>query len=113
MFRLMVRLSALEDMLRQHITPKMDTWDLTLPVLKFAINKSWQESIHGMSVYINYGRHPRTPDDVRSDKPSYSKDPKARDFVTNVEKSSRPLLSGGKALARHRSMPTMQEEAQP
>ena len=104
MFRLMVRLSALEDIWRHHITPKIDTWDLMLPVLKFAINKSWQESIHGMSVYINYGRHPRTPDDVRADKPS--KDPKAHDFVTNVEKS----ITEAKTCLHAQS--TMHKEAQ-
>ena len=73
---------VLEDMLRHHITPRMGTWDL-IPALEFAISNSWQESIQDTPFYMNYGRQPRMPDDMRTAKPS--KDPTAYDFIKNIE----------------------------
>lgn len=76
---------VLEDMMRHYITPKMDTWDVMLPVLEFAINNSWQESIQDTPFYLNYGRHPRMPDDLEARKPST--DSRAHDFIRNIEKA--------------------------
>lgn len=76
---------VLEDMIRHYITPKMDTWDTMLPVLEFAINNSYQESIQDTPFYMNYGRHPRMPDDLRNKKPS--KDARAFDFIRNIERA--------------------------
>ena len=76
---------VLEDMMRHYITPKMDTWDLMLPVLEFAINHSYQESIQDAPFYLNYGKHPRMPDDIVADKPS--KDPRAYNFIKNIERA--------------------------
>ena len=44
---------VLEDMLRHYITPKMDNWDDMLPVLEFAINNSYQDSIKDTPFYAN------------------------------------------------------------
>ena len=57
-----------------------------LPVLEFAINNSYQDSIKDTPFYANYGKHPRPPDDiVREGKPS--RNPQAYDFIGNIEKS--------------------------
>ena len=77
---------VLEDMLRHYITPKMDNWDDMLPVLEFAINNSYQDSIKDTPFYANYGKHPRLPDDIkREGKPS--RNPQAYDFIDNIEKT--------------------------
>ena len=36
---------VLEDMLRHYVNPRQDDWDTLLPVLKFAVSNTWQESI--------------------------------------------------------------------
>ena len=77
---------VLEDMLRHYITPKQDNWDDMLPILEFAINNSYQDSIKDTPFYANYGKHPRVPDDIkREGKPS--KNPQAYNFITNIEKA--------------------------
>ena len=77
---------VLEDMLRHYISPKMDNWDDMLPVLEFAINNSYQDSIRDTPFYANYGKHPRLPDDiVRGGK--RSRNPQAYDFIGNIEKT--------------------------
>ena len=64
----------------------MDNWDDMLPVLEFAINNSYQDSIKDTPFYVNYGKHPRLPDDiVREGKPS--RNPQAYDFIGNIEKT--------------------------
>ena len=77
--------------MRHYITPKMDTWDLMLPVLEFAINNSYQESIQDTPFYLNYGRHPRMPDDLVADKPS--RDPRAYNFIRNIEQAMKKARS--------------------
>ena len=54
---------VLANMLRHYITPKMDNWDDMLPVLEFAINNSYQDSIKDTPFYANYCKHPRIPDE--------------------------------------------------
>ena len=56
---------VLEDMLRHFVNPRQDDWDTLLPVLEFAINNSFQESIQETPFFLNYGRHPKVPSDVR------------------------------------------------
>lgn len=48
-------------MLRHYVNPRQDDWDTLLPLLEFAVNNSWQESIQNTPFYLTYGRHPRTP----------------------------------------------------
>lgn len=55
---------VLEDMLRHYVNPRQDDWDTMLPILEFAVNNSWQESVQNTPFYLNTGRHPRTPDDL-------------------------------------------------
>ena len=52
---------VLEDMLRHYVNPRQSNWDTMLPVLEFAVNNSWQESIENTPFFLNYGRHPRSP----------------------------------------------------
>ena len=76
----------IEDMLRHYISPKMGNWEDMLPVLEFAINNSYQDSINDTPFYANYGKHPRFPDNnVRERKPS--RNPQAYDFFGNIEKT--------------------------
>ena len=56
---------VLEDMLRHYITPKMYKWDDMLPVLEFAINNSYQDSIKDTPFYANYGKYLCVPDDIK------------------------------------------------
>ena len=43
---------VLEDMLRHFVNPRQDDWDTLLPVLEFAINNSFQESIQGTPFFL-------------------------------------------------------------
>ena len=36
---------VLEDMLRHYVNPRQDDWDTLLPILEFAVNNSWNESV--------------------------------------------------------------------
>lgn len=89
-------------MLRHYITPKMDNWDLMLPVTEFAINNSYQESIKDTPFFANYGKHPRLPDEIRrKEKPS--KIPQAYDFIKNIGENhtkSKDLLKGRTASSK-------------
>ena len=84
-------------MLHHYITPKMDNWDDMLPVLEFAVNNSYQDSIKDAPFYANYGKHPRIPDDIkREGKPS--KNLQAYDFISNIEKT---ILKAKTCLKQH------------
>ena len=82
---------VLEEMLRHYITPKMDTWDMMLPVIEFAINNSYQESIQDTPFYMNYGRHQRIPSDLllhsKSSTSKHSRNPDAWNFIRNIERA--------------------------
>ncbi len=52
---------VLEDMLRAFVSPMMDDWDELLPACEFAINNSYNSTVHNTPFFLNYGRHPRTP----------------------------------------------------
>ena len=57
-----------------------------LPVLEFAINNSYQESIQDTPFFANYGKNPRMHDDIRrQEKPS--KNPQAYNFIENIEQT--------------------------
>jgi hypothetical protein len=57
----------LEDILRNFVNPAQNDWDLHLPLVQFAINNAYQESIHNTPFFLNYGFHPRSPADVGID----------------------------------------------
>ena len=76
---------VLEDMLRHFVNPRQDDWDTLLPVLEFAINNSLQESIQDTPFYLNYGRHPRVPSDVRLPESN----PSAHGYLDNVDQAMR------------------------
>ncbi len=51
----------LEDMLRHYVNPNQLDWDLHLPMVEFAINNAYQESVKTSPFMLNYGQHPHTP----------------------------------------------------
>ena len=76
---------VLEDMLRHFVNPRQDDWDTLLPVLEFAIYNSLQESIQDTPFYLNYGRHPRVPSDVRLPESN----PSAHGYLDNFDQAMR------------------------
>ena len=54
----------LEDMLRHYVSPTQTDWDTHLPLVEFAINNAYQESVQSTPFMLNYGRHPHTPASV-------------------------------------------------
>jgi transposase InsO family protein len=51
----------LEDMLRHYVAPAQVDWDEHLPMVEFAYNNAWQESVQETPFYLNYGFHPLSP----------------------------------------------------
>ena len=51
----------LEDMIRCYCDEFLDDWDELLVPLELAYNDSYQSSTRFTPFYMNYGRHPRTP----------------------------------------------------
>lgn len=55
---------VLEDMLRHYIDPAQSTWDSLLPLVEFAINDSYHESVRNTPFVLNFGKRPRLPVDL-------------------------------------------------
>ena len=51
----------LEDMLRHYVRPSQTDWDKHLPLVEFAINNAYQESVKATPFMLNHGQHPHTP----------------------------------------------------
>jgi hypothetical protein len=51
----------MEDMLRHYIDASQTNWAMLLPLVEFAINDSWHESIQTTPFEVNYGKRPRQP----------------------------------------------------
>jgi transposase InsO family protein len=52
---------VMEDMLRHFVMSDHTKWDKLLPLVEFAINNSYHESIQTTPFLLNYGRTPNTP----------------------------------------------------
>lgn len=52
---------VVEDMIRHYVGPYHDDWDKSLPLIEFAINNSWQESIRCTPFRAHQGYDPKTP----------------------------------------------------
>ena len=76
---------VLEELLRHFVNPTQDDYDTLLPVLEFAINNSFQESIQDTPFFLNYGRHPRVPSDVRLPESN----PCAHKYLDNIDQAMR------------------------
>ena len=50
-----------QDVLRHFVASDMRDWDQHLKTAQFAINNSWQESVQETPMFLNTGRHPRSP----------------------------------------------------
>jgi hypothetical protein len=55
---------VLEDMLRHFVDPTQSNWDKLLPLVEFAINDSYHESVRAVPFVLVYGRRPRVPLDL-------------------------------------------------
>ncbi|KAJ9514337.1 hypothetical protein QJQ45_012260 [Haematococcus lacustris] len=51
---------VLEEMLRHYISPTQADWPDHLALAEFAVNNSWQESIHSTPFFLNTGQSPVT-----------------------------------------------------
>jgi len=51
-------------MLRYFVSPQQDNWAALLPLVEFAINDSWHESVKNTPFFLNYGQHPLRPSDL-------------------------------------------------
>jgi hypothetical protein len=51
----------MEDMLRHFVDPAQASWARLLPLVEFAINDSWHESVQAIPFVLNYGRRPALP----------------------------------------------------
>eukprot|EP00878_Enallax_costatus_P006882 GHUV01007210.1.p1 GENE.GHUV01007210.1~~GHUV01007210.1.p1 ORF type:complete len:1163 (-),score=135.24 GHUV01007210.1:586-4074(-) len=55
---------VLEDMLRHFINPAQSNWEQLLPLVEFAVNDCYHESIKAVPFVLNYGKRPRLPLDL-------------------------------------------------
>ncbi|KAJ9506472.1 hypothetical protein QJQ45_019457 [Haematococcus lacustris] len=74
---------VIEEMLRHFIRPDQRDWAEYLPLVEFAINNAWQESVRSTPFYLNYGYHPRLAELL--DLPQ--KVPQAHEFVKGMKKA--------------------------
>jgi hypothetical protein len=56
---------VLEEYLRHFVSSTHDDEDAWLPLAEFAYNNSAHEAVGETPFFLNYGRHPRMPTDVR------------------------------------------------
>ena len=54
----------LEEYLRSFVQPNQRNWDTLLACAEFAVNNSYQASVQNTPFYLNYGRHPWSPETV-------------------------------------------------
>ena len=80
---------VLEDMLGHCVKPSQNNWDVLLPVLEFAVNNAWNESIQNTPFFLNYGRHLRTPQNLRLD----TDVPAAGRFLDTIHKAAKECLA--------------------
>ena len=73
---------TLQEMLRSYVCPTQRDWDQHLPMVEFAINNSWQESVQSTPFMLNYGQHPLTPAMARM---PLQRVPAAHEFVQGIE----------------------------
>ncbi|KAJ9514191.1 hypothetical protein QJQ45_002279 [Haematococcus lacustris] len=74
---------VIEEMPRHFIRPDQRDWAEYLPLVEFAINNAWQESVRSTPFYLNYGYHPRLAELL--DLPQ--KVPQAHDFVKGMKRA--------------------------
>ncbi|KAJ9532204.1 hypothetical protein QJQ45_003892 [Haematococcus lacustris] len=72
---------VIEEMLRHFIRPDQLDWAEYLPLVEFAINNAWQESVRSTPFNLSYGYHPRLAELL--DLPQ--KVPQAHDFVKGMK----------------------------
>ena len=73
----------IEDVLRHFVSADMQDWDQHLSSVQFAINNAWQETVQETPMFLNHGRHPKSPLTVQlPDKSALN--PFADDFATQM-----------------------------
>ena len=80
---------VLEDMLTHYVSPNQTDWDKHLPMVEFAINNAYQESVKATPFMLNYGQHPHTPASIGKgiDQPAAaaSRSPLAHRFTDEMQ----------------------------
>ncbi|KAJ9521151.1 hypothetical protein QJQ45_022858 [Haematococcus lacustris] len=74
---------VIEEMLRHFIRPDQRDWAEYLPLVEFAINNAWQESVRNTPFYLSYGYHPRLAELLDLSQ----KVPQAHDFVKGMKRA--------------------------
>jgi hypothetical protein len=75
---------VVEDMLRHFIKSDQSNWDDMLPLVEFAINNSYHDSIKSTPFVLNYGRSPHLP---------------IKRVIPKVQKNPKPLAHDAAALS--------------
>jgi transposase InsO family protein len=52
---------VVEDCLRHYVNARQDNWVQFVPLVEFAINSAWHESVQNTPFFLNGGRNPRPP----------------------------------------------------
>lgn len=73
---------VIEEALRHYVKADHTDWDTLLPMVEFAINNAWHESIQNTPFFVNYGQHPLIPLGLCLPRDV----PHAYDFVQHMEK---------------------------
>jgi hypothetical protein len=55
------QVNQVEDMLRCYVNAVHDDWDQHLPLVEFAYNNAYHESVRSTPVRLNYGEDPHVP----------------------------------------------------
>jgi transposase InsO family protein len=74
--------AVLKDVLRHFVAAHESDWDRWLPLVQFAVNNSWQESVRNTPFFLNMGAHPVTPTLPRF--PAHPRVPEAAEFAKQV-----------------------------
>jgi hypothetical protein len=72
---------VMTEVLRSYASANDQDWDKWLPLVQFAINNSWQESIKTTPFYLNTGGHPQTPVLVKMP----NEVPEAKEFAKHID----------------------------
>jgi transposase InsO family protein len=71
---------VIKEILASYVNAHQNDWDSWLPLVQFAMNNSWQESIRTTPFMLNFGEHPVLPSAVHQQ----NRAPASADFVKYI-----------------------------
>jgi hypothetical protein len=87
----------MEDVLRHFVDASQTNWASLLPLVEFAINDSWQESIQAVPFAVVYGRRPNLPLD------SFLRGEESGSAVSACDSATETALLIGEAVSKAKS----------